>query len=363
MKLAIIGLGLRMSGMVKKFYELYPDLKVVGILDKNPEAVSRLPEALRNDVPVFSDVDELVCKTRPDALAIGTNCNTHAEFAVRVAKYNLPLFLEKPVAISMEQAQALEAAYGHDGGDKVVVSFPLRVTPLCRRSKQLIDQGAIGRVDHVMAVNYVRYGNVYFDTWYRDYSIVQGLFLQKATHDFDYLSYLVGAPISRVAAMASYGRVYRDTKTLHGTPDPNAIYLPDIGTPEEGMNEDASSALLEFANGAKGVYTQVFYTKGYPRRGATLSGFRGTLDFEWHRGDIQVYHHRDPFKERHELANTESHFGGDEPLAQAFVDLVTKGTPSPTPLTVGLESVYACLAAKQSAETGAFVEVRQVGSC
>ncbi len=362
MKLAVIGLGLRMSAMVRKFYEHCPELKVVGLLDKNPEAVTRLPEPFQKDTPVFTDVDELVCRTKPDAIAIGTNCNTHAEFAIRVAKYNLPLFLEKPVATSMEQALALEAAYGHNG-DKVVVSFPLRVTPLCRRAKELIDQGAVGRIDHVLAINYVKYGNVYFDTWYRDYSIVQGLFLQKATHDFDYLAYLVGAPITKVAAMASYGRVYRDTKTLHGTPDPNAIYLPDIGTPEEGMNEDASSALLEFANGAKGVYTQVFYTKGYSRRGATLSGFKGTLDFEWHRGDIRVYHHRDPFTERHEMAITESHFGGDGPLSRAFVDLVTKGTPSPSPLSVGLESVYACLAAKESAETGQFVSVRQVGSC
>lgn len=362
MKLAIIGLGLRMRGMVNQFVEHDPELNIVGVCDKNPEALSRLPEAFQKTTPLFSDVDEMICKTKPDAIAIGTNCNTHADFAIQVAKYNLPLFLEKPVAVTMEQAVALEAAYGHNG-DKVVVSFPLRTTPLCQRAKQLLDQGAVGRVDHVLAVNYVHYGNVYFDSWYRDYSIIQGLFLQKATHDFDYLAYLVGAPITKVAAMASYGRVYRDTKTLHGTPDPNAIYLPDIGTPEEGMNEDASSALLEFANGAKGVYTQVFYTKGLSRRGATLSGFRGTLDFEWYRGDIQINHHRDPFRERHEISNTDSHFGGDSPLCKAFVDLVTKGTPSPSPLSAGLESVYACLAAKQSAETGLFVPVRQVGCC
>ena len=36
------------------------------------------------------------------------------------------------------------------------------------------------------------------------FEITQGLFMQKATHDFDYMSYLVGSPIVRVAAMATF---------------------------------------------------------------------------------------------------------------------------------------------------------------
>lgn len=362
MKLAIIGLGLRMKGMVNAMLEAHPDLKIVGVYDQNPEVKANLPEAFRDTTPIYSSVDELICKSMPDAVAIGTRCNTHADLAIQVAKYNLPLFLEKPVAISMAQAVALEKAYEHSG-DKVVVSFPLRVSTLCARAKQLLDQGVTGRIDHLMAVNYVSYGNVYFDQWYRDYSVTQGLFLQKATHDFDYLAYLAGAPITKVAAMASCGRVYRDVKTLHGTPDPNAIYLPEVGTPEEGMNEDSSSALIEFANGAKGVYTQVFFSKGLPRRGVTVSGYKGALDFDWYRGDVLVNHHRAPYKDRHEISGSEGHFGGDAHLVRSFIDLVTKGTPSPTPLSTGLESVYACLAAKESAETGTFVSVRQVGSC
>jgi hypothetical protein len=54
-------------------------------------------------------------------------------------------------------------------------------------------------------------------------------------------------------------------------------------------------------------------------------------------------------------------FGGDTELAHDFIGLI-QGKCSPrTPIWTGLQSVYCCLAAKESAETGQFVKVRQVG--
>ncbi len=364
MKIGIIGLGRRMNGMLKGFQKIAPEMKVVGVVDSNPEqAKSHLREEDRADVRFFESIDELVKATQPDALAIGTQCDSHTAFAIQAAKYDIPLFLEKPVSINMEQALALEAAF-ENSRCKVVVSFPLRVSVVCERAKRLLDQGAVGRIEHLLAVNYVTYGNVYFDTWHRDYSVTQGLFLQKATHDFDYLTYLVGAPITRVAAMSSVGRVYRDKKTLVGNPDPYSIYLEKIGTPEEGMNEDSSSALLEFANGAKGVYTQVFFSARLPRRGVTISGHRGAVDFDWYKNKITCTHHREPFTDTIEVGGEDNHFGGDTKLAENFIAIIRDRTvPSLAPISTGLESVYACLAAKESAENGQFMNVRQLGGC
>jgi len=351
-----------MSGMLKYFRKHAPELKVVGLVDANPEAAkARLSEEDQATVRFFDTLDDLVREAKPDALAIGTRCDSHTPHAIEAAKYDLPLYLEKPVSNSMAQAIALEKAF-QNTRCKALVSFPLRASMLCERAKHLLNRGAVGRIDHVNAVNYVSYGNVYFDSWYRDYSITQGLFLQKATHDFDYLSYLVGAPIVKVAAMASHGRVFRDTKTIAGSPDPDAIYLDGIGTPEEGMNEDSSSALLEFANGAKGVYTQAFFTKRLSRRGATLSGYRGSLEFDWYQGKITTFDHQEPFTNVCTATETDSHFGGDDRLAKNFISMIREGAEPQVPIGLGLESVYSCLAAKESAETGQFVKVRQLGA-
>ena len=64
------------------------------------------------------------------------------------------------------------------------------------------------------------------------------------------------------------------------------------------MNEDSSSALLEFASGAHGVYTQVFYARrDAATRGATISGYRGTLSFDWYTNELKRVRHHAPFSD------------------------------------------------------------------
>ena len=81
----------------------------------------------------------------------------------------------------MAQAEALEAAF-ESSRSEVVVSFPLRVSPLCEMTRDMLADGAVGDPNHILAVNYVPYGTCYFDSsQYREFDITQGLFLQKAT--------------------------------------------------------------------------------------------------------------------------------------------------------------------------------------
>jgi predicted dehydrogenase len=362
MRLGVIGCGGRMSGVISgALMPADPELRVVGVVDPNPESArARLPERDRGEAKFYGTLAELIAGAKPDALAIGTRCDLHAPYAIEAAAYDLPLWLEKPIATTMAQAIALEAAFA-TSRCQVLVSFPLRATPLARKARAIIDQGGVGRVEHLLGVNYVPYGDVYFRSWYRDVHVTQGLFLQKATHDFDYLAFLAGSPITRLAAMAQKGRIYRDASTRRGD-EVDVEFHERIGTPESGMNEDASSALIEFANGAQGLYTQVFYARHKAAaRGATISGYRATLTFDWYANRMRRMPHHEPFLEEITPTDVGSHFGGDQVLGQNFVELVRGSAPSLAPITAGLESVYACLAAKESAETGRFVTVRRVG--
>ncbi|NQT53137.1 Gfo/Idh/MocA family oxidoreductase [bacterium] len=388
-RLGVVGHGGRISGVVKHCLRpVEPDVRVVGVVDPDEEgARTRLDECDREDVVFYKSLDEMVRQGKLDALACGTRCNGHAPTAVRAAQYDLPLYLEKPIATSMKQALAVERAFANSRC-QVVVSFPLRVSPLCVHARTLIEQGAVGTPNHVLGVNYVPYGTTYFDGWYRDYSITQGLFLQKATHDFDYISYLMGSPIVRVTATASRGQVFggkkkaglvcskcpeQDTclespanrkRNLAGgtTADHPCVFGKDIGTPETGMNEDCSSALIEFASGAHGVYTQVFYARrDAAARGASVSGYLGMVAFDWYANELKRVRHHEPFTDTTKVGEGQSHFGGDAELATDFINLIKGKGQSRTPITTGLHSVYACLAAKKSAETGRPVAVRQLG--
>lgn len=388
-RLGVIGHGGRISSIIRDYLQVQaPDLHVVGIVDPDePRARERLSEQDRQQVVFYDSVDALVRGARPDALAIGTRCHLHTPYAIQVAAYDLPLFLEKPVAIDLEQALALEKAF-ENSRCQALVSFPLRVSPLCEMARARIEAGEIGEPQHLLATNYVPYGTVYFDHFYRDYATTQGLFVQKGTHDLDYLMYLMGSSVVRVGAMGTYGRIFGGDKpagltcaacdeaatclespaarrrNLSGgtTTDHPCVFGSDIGTPETGMNEDSSSALLEFANGAHGVYTQVFYSRrDSATRGATISGYRGTLSFDWYTNALKLVRHHLPFSDTCEGDKGASHFGGDAELARDFIGLVCHGRPPRSNIRHGLQSIYACLAAKESAEHGHFVEVRQVG--
>jgi len=387
-RLGVVGHGNRISHMIKyPMREVAPDLRVVGIVDPNEEAARKRLSECDQDAVCYPTLDEMVSKAKPDALAIGTRCHLHTPFAIEAARYDLPLFLEKPVSHSMAQATALEKAF-EKSKCRVVVSFPLRVSPLCDLAHQYLKEGAVGSPEHIMAVNYVPYGTGYWDGHYRDFPVTQGLFIQKATHDFDYMMFLMGASITRVAAMACYGRIFggkkpaglvcsqcdeadtclesprNRTRNLSGgtTRDHPCLFGEDCGSPETGMNEDSSSAVVEFASGAHGVYSQVFYSRRDSGvRGATVSGYHGTVGFDWYTNELKRVRHHAPFTDKVTGGEGLSHFGGDLVLAYNFIDLIQGKAESRTPIWTGIQSVYSCLAAKQSAESGEFVKVRQVG--
>lgn len=367
--------------------DLDPEVRVAGIVDPDESGVrGRLAACDQKDVVFYESVDAMVGEAGLDALAVGTRCNLHAPYAVQAAKWDLPLYLEKPVAISMEQALALERAFEHSRC-QVVVSFPLRVSPLCVLARKYVEEGAVGTPVHVTAVNYVPYGTCYWEDGYRNFEITQGLFLQKATHDLDYLMYLMDSPIVRVAAMASWGRVFGGTKeaglvcsacdeqetclesprnrrrnqTSGGRVDHPCVYSVDCGSPQSGTNEDCSSALVEFESGAHGVYAQVFYSRrDAAARGATVSGYMGTVGFDWYTNELRRVRHHAPFTATERATGDASHFGGDLELGSDFLGLIKGSAVSRTPIQTGLRSVYTCLAAKESAQTGQFVEPRQV---
>ena len=389
LRLGVIGYGNRIHGVVNKHLRtLCPDARVVAVVDPDEAgARARLAECDRADVTFYPSLGALVRRARVDGLLIGTRCNLHTPYAIQAAKHDLPLYLEKPVAIDMPQATALERAF-RKSRCRVVVSFPLRLSPLAVLTRRRIEEGAIGTPEHILGVNFVSYGiNYYYaHAGYRNFAITRGLFLQKATHDLDYMSMLMGSNVIRVAAMHTRGRVFGGRKsatlrcsrcgqyhTCPESPEARRNYDPvwavdhlcpfsrACGTPATGMNEDSSSALLEFASGVHGVYTQVFFARrDAGSRGATVTGYKGTLRFDWQTNELRYVRHHAPFSDTTRGDTVDGHGGGDAELVRDFRDLMEgRKRESRSTIRHGLQSVYACLAAQASAEKGRFVDVRQ----
>jgi predicted dehydrogenase len=384
-RLAAIGVGLRLAWVIKQVQTVDPEVRLVAAVDPDPERVRKwLTEYKAADVEglkFYPSVEAMLERADTyDAFMIGTRCHLHTPMAVKIAPAKKPLYLEKPVAITNEQVRDLARAYkGRE--DQVVVSYPLRASPLWRRAREIIDSGRLGTINQIQAINNVPYGGVYFGEWYRNYDEVGGLWLQKATHDFDYINHLAGAPAKTIAATITrkiYGGDHPhdlkcskcdETETCVESPK-NIAKRGDGGGmgkddhwcafSREIKNEDAGSALIKYANGVHANYTQNFITrKSAGTRGATITGYSATLSFDWYTDKIRVTDHHIPDKETEviDVKCTEGHSGGDAVLARAFVDLIREKRPSTYSLRDGIISSTMCLAARESSGTDTFQRV------
>ena len=383
-RLGVVGYGRRIRHMLQVIDRFKAGTKVVAVLDPRAEELRRECGDELAGVTFYDDVAAMCDEGQVDGVLIGTRCSLHTPYAIEVLERNLPLFLEKPVAISFEQVAALHAA-AERSTSPVVVSFPLRVSAICETARQIVDSGAIGTVEQVQAVNNVPfYAGGYYHGWMRDEAETGGLWLQKATHDFDYLNYLIDQRPVQLTAMESktvfrgdmpaglrcvdcwrqeecpespYNLFYLQGVTEEVEPnDWRCSFAPDTG------NHDSASAIVRYASGLHLVYTQNFYTRrGAAARGATLVGYRGTVTFDWYRGEVTVHHHHSNKVERHRFEETgEGHHGGDKELARDFIAVLTGRGPSRTPLGAGLLSVQLCLLARESCRTNTFQAVGEL---
>ncbi len=385
LRLGVIGFGSRAASVLSALRRVCGGVRVVGVADPDGEGARerlRGVELPEGETEFFEDAEELLgCAGNLDGLLIGTRCNIHTPVAVRAAETGLPLYLEKPVAISHEQIVALRDAYR--GREKsVVVSFPMRVTPLFRKVMEVVESGRLGVVNQVQAVNYVPYGGVYYAReTYRDFEVTGGMWLQKATHDFDYLNALLGTPkaVSAVMTRMAYGgEMPHDLRCsecdLAGTcpesPQGVARRGDDggVGTGDhacvfgDGIKlQDTGAALIGYEGGAHASYAQNFISRrSAASRGATITGYEGTLSFDWYRGSVTVVdHHRDRV-ESFEVKVTTGHLGGDDVLARNFVDVCLGRDESRTDLSSGLLSAAMCLAAHESAHSQRWTAVGDV---
>ena len=390
-KLGVIGMGERITHMARLMCEIDSAVRVVAVAD--PQHDTAKARAKKADLPdadaiqFYADVDELLLHADEfDALVIGTRCHLHAPLAAAVARTGLPLFLEKPVAISWDQWHALADAYrGREGN--VVVSFPLRCTAHVTTAVEIIRSGRLGTVNQIQAINNVPYGGVYFGQWYRDYEKTGGLWLQKATHDLDYINCLMNATTPGGARPLSITAMH--SRTVYGGPFPadhrcsrcdvtdscmespqNLVARGNDGgmlnyqTPtltsdhacafsRSIMNQDAGSALVMYGNGAHAAYSQNFLPRqSAGQRGATVIGYEATLRFDWQSDIVTIIDHHRTRVDRVEVAAAGAHGGGDAVLARNFVDLVRGRDVSLSPLDQGLLSAAMCLAARDAAAQG-----------
>ena len=379
MKLGVVGYGKRISNFLDSVFKYDLEAEVTAIADIDREGVLNRLNQKRitpEKITFYEDADKMLDEEELDGVLVGTRCSLHTGTAVKVLQRNLPLFLEKPVATCMADLIKLEQA-AENSTSEVLVSFPLRFTPMIKLAKEIIQSGKLGTIEHVQAVNNVPYGGVYYHHWYRNESETGGLFIQKATHDFDYINYLLGIRPSSICAVTSK-QIFRGDRPAglscadcsENETCPEGPFVTRHFRGEEMVgemccfardtgNEDSGSALIKYETGMHVSYSQNFFArKGAASRGSRLLGYKGTLEFNWYTDELKVFMHHTSRVETYKLdASNLLHFGGDLGLAYNFINMLRGREKSIAPIDSGLLSTLMCLKASESAKTNTFQEI------
>jgi glucose-fructose oxidoreductase len=127
----------------------HPDAEIVGISDEDPARMAGTAEVL--GIPhdrIFDDYDRCITQTKPDIVILCPATATHGLWVERIAPYGTHILVEKPMAASLAEADAMIKAV-EATGKTLVINWPLAWYPPHVTSKRLIDEGRIGEVIEV----------------------------------------------------------------------------------------------------------------------------------------------------------------------------------------------------------------------
>ena len=403
--MVIAGLGGRGHDIYGNYAMEHPDeVEIAAVADPRPE---RLELAQREwNIPAercFATAEELFAQPQlADAAVIATQDRQHVVHAEAALKGGYHLLLEKPVAVDIEGClEVLRLARRYQR--HVVVCHVLRYTPFYNAIKRIIEDGRIGEVVTIQAMEQVGY-------WHQAHSYVRGnwrradesspMILAKCCHDMDILLWMTDSHCTKVSSFGSLGH-FRVESAPEGAPefcldgcplaescpyDAERIYLRDKGVHVpvirkvvslENTDDSVREALrsgpygrcvyhcdndvvdhqvvnLEFENGVTASFTMCAFTWEGSRT-VKIMGALGQITGDVEENEIQVVSFATGNKTVYRL-NTDAagHSGGDAGFMRDVVrQMQTDGAyAGRTNIAQSIESHLIALAAEESRVTG-----------
>lgn len=226
-----------------------------------------LPDDELAGFPVETDLKEALRKHKPDAVIVSNPTSLHLDVAIPAAETGCAILLEKPISGSMERLDVLQKTVQRSGS-KALVAFQFRFHPGMVKTRELIQNGEIGRVISAD----VHFGE-YLPAWHpwEDYrkgyaarADMGGGVVATQCHSLDYLPWLVGRRVESV-----WGFVGK---------------LSDL----EVDADDTAKVGLRFEGGALGSL-HLDYNQQPPEHEFRIIGANGTVKWNLADGAARIY--------------------------------------------------------------------------
>ena len=245
LRVGLAGLG-RFGKLHAAVLRAMPDVVLAAVCDPRADEVSAML-ARHPDARGFELLEAMLAEASLDALFVVTPEQLHAEQVLAALRRGIPVFVEKPLALSSDDAKELIAT-ANSANVPLQVGFVLRFDLQHSLLKAALARGDLGDVVSIRAKRNTS------RAWFPDYGDRAHTMYETAIHDVDLLLWYAASPV---------GRVFAVERNLSGMRYPDGCW-----------------ALLEFASGAVGmIETSWLVPAGAPANVVTPA-WRGTIDAE-----------------------------------------------------------------------------------
>ncbi len=251
---AIVGCG----RIAKRHLELLglnqiKDAKLAAVCDIIKDRVKKSGEQFR--VPYYEDMFKMMeTEKNIDAISILTPSGLHAEHVIGLAKYKKHILVEKPMALTLDDADSM-IRICDENNIKLFVVKQNRFNVPVRKLREAVESGRFGKlVLGTVRVRWCRKQEYYdSDSWRGTWEFDGGVFTNQASHHVDLLEWMMG--------------------------DVESVFAKSITALVDVETEDTGIALLKFNNGALGVIEATTAARPKDLEGSiSILGERGTVE-------------------------------------------------------------------------------------
>lgn len=315
-----------------------PGAKLIAVCDPQVERAQELGE--RHAVPWYASLADLmeVHAAQVDVVGVLTESGNHAAHAIEVASYRKHVMVEKPMALTLHDADEMIIACDR-AGTKLFVVKQNRLNRPVQFVRRCFEEGRFGKM--VLGTVRVRWSRTqdYYDQdpWRGTWAMDGGVLANQASHHIDLLRWFLGEPLS----------VFARTRTA----------LVDIEC------EDTGVAIIEFASGAIGVVEATTASRPNDLEGSlSLLGSSGSAvlgGFAVNRLDTLAFADGlNVESEEHSDAPPDVYGFGHSAYLASVVATLASDSPSLVDGLEGRKSLELISAIYESAETGQPVGLR-----
>lgn len=235
LKFAIIGCGRISKNHIKAIIDNSDIAQLVSVCDVARERATLCKEAYENNeliqgkVSTFSNFKEMLDKVDIDAVAIATESGYHSEIAIYSMIKGNHVLVEKPMALSIEDADKMIKC-AKNNSVKLCVCHQNRFNPSIKKLRTSIEEGSFGKlINGTARILWNRTMDYYNKApWRGTWKLDGGTLMNQCIHNIDLLQWMLGGEIVSV-----YGQCGTFLRNIQG--------------------EDFGSIIIRFKNGAIGI--------------------------------------------------------------------------------------------------------------